>query len=140
MIARRTFAPRARRRGFTLLELIIATAVGAVVLVVIQTTFFSALRLHNTTHARLAEDQSVQRAAGIIRRDLAGLVLPGGHRARGMCPYLENPDLQGAVAAFFDAGKPVGAICHGVVLAARSISSPSSSAGEKGRVDANNAS
>ena len=68
----------ARRRGFTLLELIIATAVGAVVLVVIQTTFFSALRLHNTTHARVAEDQTVQRAVGIIRRDLAGIVLPGG--------------------------------------------------------------
>jgi putative intracellular protease/amidase len=50
-----------------------------------------------------------------------GLVLPGGHRARGMCPYLENPVLQGAVAAFFDADKPVGAICHGVLLAARSI-------------------
>ncbi|MEY4686390.1 MAG: hypothetical protein RIR76_413 [Verrucomicrobiota bacterium] len=88
MIARRTFAPRARRRGFTLLELIIATAVGAVVLVVIQTTFFSALRLHNTTHARLAEDQSVQRAAGIIRRDLAGLVLPGG--ASGMARELSS--------------------------------------------------
>lgn len=68
----------ARRRGFTLLELIIATAVGAVVLVVIQTTFFSALRLHTTTHARVAEDQTVQRAVGIIRRDLAGIVLPGG--------------------------------------------------------------
>ena len=47
MIPRRSHFPEARRRGFTLLELIIATAVGAVVLVVIQTTFFSALRLHN---------------------------------------------------------------------------------------------
>lgn len=69
---------RRRRGGFTLLELIIATAVGAVVLVVIQTTFFGALRLHNTTHARIAEDQALQRAVGIIRRDLAGAVLPGG--------------------------------------------------------------
>lgn len=48
-----------------------------------------------------------------------GLLLPGGH-AQGMREYLESAVLQGVVAAFFAAGKPVGAICHGVVLAARS--------------------
>ena len=88
MRTRRSIGSGSRLRGFTLLELIIATAVGAVVLVVIQTTFFSALRLHNTTHARLAEDQAVQRAVGIIRRDLAGLVLPGG--ANGMARELSS--------------------------------------------------
>ena len=46
------------------------------------------------------------------------LLLPGGH-AKGMIPYLESPLLQGVVAGFFAAGKPVGAICHGVVLASR---------------------
>jgi putative intracellular protease/amidase len=53
--------------------------------------------------------------------ELDGLLLPGGHRARGMREYLESDRLQKLVAAFFEAGKPVGAICHGVVLAARSI-------------------
>ena len=48
------------------------------------------------------------------------LVLPGGHRARGMRAYLESETLHTVVAAFFEAGKPVGAICHGVLLAARS--------------------
>jgi putative intracellular protease/amidase len=48
-----------------------------------------------------------------------GLVLPGGHRARGMREYLESDVIQRLVVAFFAAGKPVGAICHGVVLAAR---------------------
>jgi putative intracellular protease/amidase len=51
-----------------------------------------------------------------------GLLLPGGHRARGMRDYLESEILQGHVAGFFDAEKPVAAICHGVLLAARSIS------------------
>lgn len=51
-----------------------------------------------------------------------GLVLPGGHRARGMRPYLENAQLQSKVVQFFEADKPVGAVCHGVVLAARSTS------------------
>lgn len=58
-----------------------------------------------------------------LRADLFdGLLLPGGHRARGMRAYLEDPTLQRLVAAFFDAEKPVAAICHGVVLAARSTS------------------
>ena len=50
------------------------------------------------------------------------LLLPGGHRARGMRDYLESEILQGHVAGFFDDEKPVAAICHGVLLAARSIS------------------
>jgi putative intracellular protease/amidase len=49
-----------------------------------------------------------------------GLLLPGGHWARGMREYLESPVLQSLVAEFFAAGKPVAAICHGVLLAARS--------------------
>src|SRR5580700_2587092 len=50
------------------------------------------------------------------------LLLPGGHRARGMRDYLESDILQNHVAHFFDEEKPVAAICHGVLLAARSIS------------------
>ncbi|WP_294040828.1 type 1 glutamine amidotransferase domain-containing protein [Sphingomonas sp.] len=52
--------------------------------------------------------------------DFNGLLLPGGHRARGMRAYLESRVLQALVAEFFAAGKPVAAICHGVLLAARS--------------------
>ncbi len=50
------------------------------------------------------------------------LLLPGGHRARGMRDYLESEILQNLVVSFFDDEKPVAAICHGVLLAARSIS------------------
>jgi protease I len=50
---------------------------------------------------------------------LQGLLLPGGH-APAMKPYLESTDLQSLVAAAFAARLPVGAICHGVALAARS--------------------
>ncbi len=48
------------------------------------------------------------------------LLLPGGHRARGMREYLESEILQNIVADFFETEKPVAAICHGVLLAARS--------------------
>ena len=56
----------------------------------------------------------------IRRQDFDGLLLPGGHRARGMREYLESEVLQKLVSEFFAAGLPVAAVCHGVLLAARS--------------------
>jgi putative intracellular protease/amidase len=56
----------------------------------------------------------------IRRADFDGLLLPGGHRARGMREYLESDILQNVVADFFAADLPVAAVCHGVLLAARS--------------------
>ena len=47
-----------------------------------------------------------------------GLVLPGGH-APGMRQYLEGAVLREKVGAFWELGRPVGAICHGVVVLAR---------------------
>ena len=52
--------------------------------------------------------------------DFDALFLPGGHD-KGVREYLESEVLQALVADFFGAEKPVGAICHGVVLAARSM-------------------
>ena len=49
---------------------------------------------------------------------LDGLILPGGH-APGMRQYLGNEDLQKLVAGFCKFEKPLGAICHGVLVAAR---------------------
>jgi putative intracellular protease/amidase len=76
-------------------------------------------------HARLEGDARYQaplRYSDLRVDDWDGVVLPGGHRARGIRPYLEDGDLQKFVAAMFDADKAVGAICHGTVVAARSIS------------------
>lgn len=55
-----------------------------------------------------------------------GLLLPGGH-AKGMRPYLESALLQKIVNEFFVQQKPVAAICHGVLLAARSRGSDGNS-------------
>ena len=53
------------------------------------------------------------------RSEYDALLLPGGHRARGMRAYLESPEVQQMTTESFRAGKPVGAICHGVLVAAR---------------------
>ncbi len=49
------------------------------------------------------------------------LVLPGGHRARGMRGYIDSELLHRLVVDAFARGLIVGAICHGVLLAARSV-------------------
>lgn len=52
--------------------------------------------------------------------DFDAMLLPGGHD-KGVKEYLESKVLQHLIVDFFIAQKPVGAICHGVVLLARSI-------------------
>src|SRR3954470_10297258 len=49
------------------------------------------------------------------------LLLPGGHRARGMRSYIDSDTLHRLVVEAFTRGLFVAAICHGVLLAARSI-------------------
>ncbi|OBG91710.1 thiJ/pfpI-family protein [Mycobacterium sp. E3251] len=49
------------------------------------------------------------------------LLLPGGHRARGMRSYVDSAVLHRLVVEAFKRGVIVAAICHGVLLAARSV-------------------
>ena len=56
--------------------------------------------------------------AGLDPAAFDGLVLPGGH-APGMRQYLGSPVLREQVARFWRLNRPVGAICHGVLVLAR---------------------
>ncbi|OBI09383.1 type 1 glutamine amidotransferase domain-containing protein [Mycobacterium scrofulaceum] len=49
------------------------------------------------------------------------LLLPGGHRARGMRSYIDSDILHRLVVDAFKRGVVVAAICHGVLLTARSV-------------------
>jgi type II secretion system protein J len=69
---------RPRSRGFTLVELLIASMVGAIVLLAISGTYFDALRLHNTTNDQVDRNITLQRALGLVKADLSGLLLPKG--------------------------------------------------------------
>jgi protease I len=73
-------------------------------------------------HAGMCESAEFRRPVRHDEIDPGGfdaLLLPGGH-AQGMRPYLESARLQTLVAQCFARQKPVAAICHGVLLAARS--------------------
>ena len=50
--------------------------------------------------------------------DYDGVILPGGH-APGMKSYLESVTLRHKILDFYNEGKRIAAICHGVLLLAR---------------------
>jgi len=56
----------------------------------------------------------------VLEKDFDAILLPGGHD-KGAKEYLESKTMQLLISAFFKAKKPVAAVCHGVVLVARSI-------------------
>ncbi|MER5386285.1 type 1 glutamine amidotransferase domain-containing protein [Streptomyces sp. NPDC002688] len=56
--------------------------------------------------------------ADVDIEDFDGLLLPGGH-APGMRQYLGSVSLQRQIARFWALRRPVGAICHGVLVLAR---------------------
>jgi putative intracellular protease/amidase len=54
----------------------------------------------------------------IVATDYDAMLLPGGHAA-GMRQYLGSVPLQSKVAEFASLGRPIAAICHGVLVLAR---------------------
>jgi general secretion pathway protein J len=68
-------------RGFTLIEVLLAVMVFAIVLAAMHTVFYGAIHLRNKTTAALEKALPLQHALAIIKRDLAGIVYPGGSLA-----------------------------------------------------------
>src|ERR1700722_14802681 len=68
--------------------------------------------------AGASEFTATQGWADLDMTGFDGLLLAGGH-APGMRQYLGSPELRDQVAAFWSLGRPIGAICHGVLVLAR---------------------
>lgn len=66
-----------RRQAFTLLELLLAVLVFAIVLAAVHTVFFSAFKLRKRTTDAIERSLPLQQTMAIIKRDLANLVPPG---------------------------------------------------------------
>ena len=64
--------------GFTLIEVLLALMVCAVVLVVISSVFSGALHLRERAAANLDQSIPIERAMNVLRRDLKNAVPPGG--------------------------------------------------------------
>ena len=74
-------------------------------------------------YRRMVEDPAYQHPipyAEINPAQFDGLILPGGH-APGMTQFLDSLVLQGKILEFWQQGKVIGAICHGVLAASRTV-------------------
>jgi general secretion pathway protein J len=65
-----------RTQAFTLLELVLAVGITAMVMVAINAVFFSAMRLRESASNAVEESLPVQQAFATLRRDLQGAMPP----------------------------------------------------------------
>jgi general secretion pathway protein J len=73
-----TFISSLRDEGFTLIEVLIAVMTFAIVLAAVNTVLYGALRLRNKTTQAVEQALPIQQTFAIIKRDLSGIVPPGG--------------------------------------------------------------
>jgi type II secretory pathway component PulJ len=63
-------------RAFTLIEMILAVGITAVVMVAVTTVFFTALHLRNATQALVDSEVPLETTSTILRRDLRNVMSP----------------------------------------------------------------
>jgi len=99
--------------GFTLIEVLIASVVFALVLASMHGVFYGALRLRNKTTAEVEKNVPLQQALALLERDLEGVIVPGGTLAgalqtsptNAIAPrgrVMSGPALCTATAALYD--------------------------------------
>lgn len=67
-----------RSRAFTLMEILLALAISAIVLSVVSVVYFNALQLRNRTAKTYDEALPLQFALSVMKRDLVATMPPGG--------------------------------------------------------------
>jgi len=75
------------------------------------------------SYAQMIENEAFRQPlayADVDPTQFAGLLIPGGH-AKGMRSLLESGQAKHIALQFFKAEKPVAAVCHGVLLLARTL-------------------
>jgi type II secretion system protein J len=81
--------------GFTLMELLIATMIAAVVLAAMNTAFYAALHLRSSTSSAVENSIPLNHAVSILKADLRGILITGGLMAGPVeSPGTENVNNQ----------------------------------------------
>ena len=65
-------------RGFTLMEVLIAVAVSAILLVAVNGVFYGAIKLRERTSSAIEKNNPLQQTVAALRRDLRAILPPGG--------------------------------------------------------------
>jgi type II secretion system protein J len=66
-----------RRSAFTLIELLLAIVIFSMILAAVNAVFFGAMKLRQKTADSATKAQPLELTLATLRRDLAGIVLPG---------------------------------------------------------------
>lgn len=91
-----------RTGAFTLIEILLAVGIFAIVLLAINTVFFSAVSLRDRTTAALDEALPANQALARLRRDLQNAQPPGGYLASAFrCGLVGSGMTQGNGLEFF---------------------------------------
>lgn len=69
---------RETRRGFTLIELLLAIVIFALILASVNAVFFGAMKLRQKTADSATKALPLELTLATLRRDLSGIVMPGG--------------------------------------------------------------
>lgn len=80
-----------KRRAFTLIELVLAMAACAVLLVAIYGIFSKAVHLRDNAMARARDSRVKARAAGVLRNDLRNAIVSGGTLAATLVGSRQGP-------------------------------------------------
>ena len=81
--------------GFTLMEVLIATMIAAVVLAAMNTAFYAALHLRSSTSGVVENSIPLNHAVSILKADLRGILITGGLMAGPVeSPGTENVNNQ----------------------------------------------
>jgi len=92
--------PRARR-GFTLMEMVLAVGVCVIVLSAVTAVFFAAVRLRETTLQAVGESLPIQQALDLLERDLKGAMAP---TTNGVFSGVASGSLNGIFSGDFRVG------------------------------------
>jgi len=80
--------PHPRIGAFTLIELLLAITLSAIIISATVAVLFGALRLRNETERRSDASTALQQALSILRRDLANIALPASDSTNAMAGAL----------------------------------------------------
>jgi len=93
-----------RLQAFTLIEILLAVAIFGIVLMAMNTVFYSGLRLERSTNRALDDRVTLNQALAILRRDLQGAVSP---KSNGVfvCDFRSGASLSGSLGSGMGASK-----------------------------------
>jgi type II secretion system protein J len=85
--------------GFTLIEVLLALMISAIVLVIVGSFFAGALKVQQHVNANLDESLPIERALNLLQKDLKNAIAPGG--------MLAGPLQSGSMAGGVDANNGI---------------------------------